>query len=418
MDIAKNFLELLERNNEQYGERIALRYDPDDPGAVMTYHELYKMVIDRAKELEGTRTVEVVDRGRLSWIITMLGSVIGGHMTVLRDPALAPEYSEETYEANYLPGKILFFTSGTTSMNKAVVLSQEALLRATANGQHMLPCNQDDRLLSIIPLFHVFGFVCSFLWPLSQGAEIDLGTGYRGLMTDSLRYRPTIITAVPTLLDLLLRSDALNPELRVILIGAGPCKRDLIDQVIAKGINLRFGYGLTETASGVAISISDHDPYSFAPCPDTRASISENEELLISTTSMMDGYYMHPELTAEKLAGGVLHTGDIAVIDENGAITIIGRLDDVLVMPNGEKIYCPEIENELVRRLERECVLTLRDHTLTLVVHAPAEEESIIRAHIDDYNDTMPVGRKIRSVEVRHEDFPRTITGKIQRYKL
>ncbi|MDD6380967.1 MAG: class I adenylate-forming enzyme family protein [Lachnospiraceae bacterium] len=418
MDIAKDFKDLLEKNDAQYGDRIALRYDPDDPGATMTYHELYTMVMQRVTELEGRRTVKVIDQGRLSWIITMLGSVIGGHMTVLMDPALTPEYDDDIYDKNYLPGKLLFFTSGTTSKNKAVVLSQEALLHATANGQQMLPCNMNDRLLSILPLFHVFGFVCSFLWPLSQGAEIDLGTGYRGLMTDSLRYHPTIITAVPTLLDLLLRSDALNPELRMILIGAGPCRKELIDQVIDKGVSIRFGYGLTETASGVAISISDHDPYSFCPCPDTRASVTEDEELLISTTSMMDGYYMHPELTGKKLTGGVLHTGDIAVIGENGAITIIGRLDDVLVMPNGEKIYCPEVENDLVRHLEHECVLILRENTLTLSVKAPSSEEPKIRTMIDDYNKTVPLSRKIRKVEIHEDDFPRTITGKIQRYKI
>lgn len=417
MNTDRDFITLLTRLSDTYGDRTALRYGTA-PGDVLSYRGLLERVKCRMDELKDIQTIEVREDTRLDWIITCLASICGGHMTVLPDPSLPSVYSEETYVADYLPGKILFFTSGTTSRNKAVILSQQALLQSAANGQAMLPCSFSDRLLSMLPLFHVFGFVCSFLWPLTQGAEIDLGSGYHGFLTDAKVYEPTIISIVPTLLDLMLRADALNSRLRMILVGAGPCRRELIEQVLARGIHLRFGYGLTETASGVAISVSDDDPYSLAPCPDTRFSVSSDGELLLGTTCMMDGYYLNPAVTALKLSGGVLHTGDLAETDSRGYIHIIGRTDEVLVMPNGEKIFCPEIENDLSLRLNRECVLVFRGGTLTLVVHASPEDGTMIRRTIDEYNLSRPIGRKVGGVEIRTEDFPRTLTGKIQRYRI
>lgn len=339
-------------------------------------------------------------------------------MTVLCAPGQPAIFSDETYDKNYLPGKLLFFTSGTTSRNKAVVLSQEALLSSAANGQAMLACHPDDRLLSCLPLFHVFGFICSFLWPLTNGAEIDLGIGYHGFLTDTKAYRPTMLSVVPTLLELMLRADVLNDELRMILVGAGPCSQELIDEVLKKGIHLRFGYGLTETASGVAISTDDNDPFTLHPCPDTEAKLSESGELLISTTCLMDGYYLDSEQTSRKLTDGFLHTGDLAEIDHNGCIHIKGRTDDVLVLPNGEKIFCPEIESEISSLIGAECALVMRGSIPTLVVHAPFERDFEIKAKIDEYNQSKPLGRKVPAVELRSEDFPRTVTGKIQRYKL
>lgn len=418
METEKNFLSLLEKLDRECGERIALRYSPDEPDAFITYHGLYEKVIEKMHELKGVKTVEVRDGLRLSWIITCLASACGGHMTVLCAPGQPAIFSDETYDKNYLPGKLLFFTSGTTSRNKAVVLSQEALLSSAANGQAMLACHSDDRLLSCLPLFHVFGFICSFLWPLTNGAEIDLGIGYHGFLTDTKAYRPTVLSVVPTLLELMLRADVLNDELRMILVGAGPCSQELIDEMLKKGIHLRFGYGLTETASGVAISTDDNDPFTLHPCPDTKAKLSESGELLIRTTCLMDGYYLDSEQTSRKLTDGFLHTGDLAEIDQNGCIHIKGRTDDVLVLPNGEKIFCPEIESEISSLIGAKCVLLMRGSIPTLVVHAPFERDFEIKAKIDEYNQSKPLGRKVPAVELRSEDFPRTVTGKIQRYKL
>ena len=83
---------------------------------------------------------------------------------------------------------ILFFTSGTTSESKAVVLTEKSLCSATYNGGSLLPLTEKDKLLSVLPYSHVFGMVCSLLWPLSFGATICLGNGIRKIFTDFALY--------------------------------------------------------------------------------------------------------------------------------------------------------------------------------------------------------------------------------------
>jgi long-subunit acyl-CoA synthetase (AMP-forming) len=281
----------------------------------------------------------------------------------------------------------------------------------------MLPCTCDDRILSMLPLSHVFGFVCTLLWPLSQGACVQVGSGMRGYTTDPKAFRPTILPVVPSLLAYLLKTNALNPELRVILVGAGPCRREVLESVNRMGIDIYFGYGLTETASGLAISQPGRDPFAMALCPDTSVRIADDGELLVRTPCMMEGYFNDPEETAVRLQDGELHTGDLAEF-RDGALYLKGRKSDVLVLENGEKVYCPEAEAALMTRLGRDVALTLRNGVLTLVVNAPQSDYAAIAAKITEYNKDMPLGRKILGLELRRQSLPRTLTGKIQRWKL
>ena len=123
----------------------------------------------------------------------------------------------------------------------------------------MLPLSPDDTLMCMLPLGHVFGFVCGLLWGLSSGASVALGRGSRHYMDDLLFFRPTTLSAVPLLWGFLLKYKVINPELKLVLIGAGDCSRQLLEAAHALGIRVAFGYGLTETSSGVAIL-----PSSFA----------------------------------------------------------------------------------------------------------------------------------------------------------
>lgn len=414
----ERFEDLLVRLDRDCGDRIALVEKPGAEG--ITYHALYGMVQEKRDQLAGERTVVLHTAPSVDWIVTMFAAVTGDHMTVLVDPAGDSSTDGEWTETEeYHPGCLLFFTSGTTGRGKAVVLSQRALLRSAWNGQQMLPAYPEDRLLSCLPLTHVFGFVCSLLWPLTVGALVDIGTGMRGLLSDPKAYDPTIISVVPSLLGFLIRSDALNPALRVILVGAGPCPRELIDAVQAKGIGLYFGYGLTETSSGVAISRENGDPYAMALCPDTQIRITDAGELLLRTPCMMDGYYNDPELTARKLQNGEFHTGDLAVLDPDGNLHITGRMNDVLVMQNGEKIFCPEVEMFLSGLIERDLCLAMQDNALTLIVAAPeAEVKQKVSDAVGRYNRSASLGKQIRAVRFRTEPLPRTVTGKIQRWKL
>lgn len=414
----QTFSEFLDRICKQYAHRPAILEKPDHPESAVTYAALRQKIRGRIRELEGRRTVVVRGVSCADWIITMFAAAEGGHQTVL-ESAVDPEIPAAAFDAvsEYHPGRLLFFTSGTTGTGKAVVLSQAALLGSAWNGQQMLPCDSSDRILSMLPLSHVFGFVCTLLWPLSQGACVQIGSGMRGFATDPGAFRPTILPVVPSLLSYLLKADALNPELRVILVGAGPCRREVLASVTRLGIDLYFGYGLTETASGLAISQPGTDPFAMWLCPDTKIRIDESGELLVRTPCMMEGYFDDPAETAARLSGGELRTGDLAEF-RDGKLFITGRKSDVLVLENGEKVYCPEAEAVLLSLLGKDAALTLKEGVLTLVVNAPASDYDTIAAKIAGYNREQPLGKKILGLELRRQSLPRTVTGKIQRWKL
>jgi len=413
-----DFTSFLDRICREYAYRPAICETPDDTANFITYAGLRQRIKNRIEDFKDQKTVVIRAVPSAAWVIDMFAAVEGGHQTVLED-ITAPEIPASVFDSaeEYHPGCLLFFTSGTTGSSKAVVLSQAALLRSAWNGQQMLPCHKEDRLLSMLPLSHVFGFICTLIWPLSQGALVQIGRGMRGFATDPRAYRPTVLAAVPSLLGFLLKTNALNPELRVILIGAGPCRHELLESVKAMDISVFFGYGLTETASGLAISQPGLDPYAMALCPDTKVRIAKDGELLVRTPCMMDGYFNDPEETASRIENGELHTGDLAEI-KNGALYLKGRKSDVLVLESGVKIFCPEAEEKLHAMLGRDLALTLRHNVLTLVVNAPQSDYDAITSKLNEYNRDQPIGKKIQVLKLCDKPLPRTSTGKLQRWKI
>jgi long-subunit acyl-CoA synthetase (AMP-forming) len=152
-------------------------------------------------------------------------------------------------------------------------------------------------------------------------------------------------------------------------------------------------------------------------CPDTRITISEEGEVLVSTTCMMEGYWKRPQEPAAVLHDGVLSSGDLGTLDENGRLHISGRKNDVLVLSNGEKIFCPEWETELSRLIGEEIALSAPGGTLTLFA-AEGTTASEVRKAVDAFNLKQPISRRILDVRVIDGKLPRTATGKIRRWKL
>ena len=287
------------------------------------------------------------------------------------------------------------------------------------NGSQKLPLDPSDILLCMLPLGHVFGFVCGLLWGLSCGAAVALGRGTRHYMDDCRYYQPTALSAVPSLLGFLLAHEGLNESLRLILIGAGDCPADLLSAVQARNIRVSFGYGLTETSSGVAISTKG-DPFAMEICPDDEIILAPDGEILIKApTCMMQGYYKMPEATAEAIRGGLLYSGDLGRFDDDGLLHITGRKKDVLVLPSGTKIFLPEYESRLAFALgTTELAVVLKDGRPMLVLCGEAEEEEAVRKKIRPVMDEYPRGQQIAGIVFRSTPLPRTATGKIQRYKI
>ena len=280
------------------------------------------------------------------------------------------------------------------------------------------------------------------------GASVALGRGARYYTQDLSFYRPTALSAVPMLLGFLMQHDLLNDELKLVLVGAGDCPKALLAAAAQKGISVSFGYGLTETSSGVAISVppayrcaantgsgdsaSNFDPYALEICPENTVTLAGDGEILVTGDScMMKGYYRHPEDTAAVLRDGVLYTGDLGKWDENGRLHIIGRKKEILVLQDGTKIFLPEYESRIAAVLPgrdfaviapngRPVLLLFDPDTSLQVKESPAADKA--RAEIQDRLRNimagLPRGQQLSSVLFTDRPLPRTATGKVKRWEL
>ena len=447
----ESFKQLLSHGAEKHGANVALRYDNDGSICDITYAELYDGVCRRAQEMAEFKEncIGILQAPSAKWIIDTFACVIAGKQTVLLDAmadaatlqkcVLATDVETILTDGVTAPyknalktcpqsvkkadgeGDILFFTSGTTESSKAVVLTSKSLCASAWNGQEKCPCNQNDNLLCVLPLTHVFGFVCAMLWPLSQGACISLTRGMRYIPFDAKYFNPTIISVVPSILKFMVGFNALNDGLRMILVGAGPANEQILQAVKAKGIEVRFGYGLTETSSGVAISCGEN-PFAMSVCPDDKITLAEDGEILINCPEcIMKGYYKNQSATDAVLQGGIFHSGDLGKFDEDGNLYITGRKKDILVLENGTKIYLAEWETDLRKALGIDDIaLNMKDGCVTLFVGDKDGDidKNLVREKVSAFNKTKSFDQQIADVCVLPHALEKTATGKIKRWAL
>ncbi len=319
-------------------------------------------------------------------------------------------------------GDLIFFTSGTSAQGKAVVLSSSALCSAAWSGQSVLPCGPTDTLLSIIPLSHVFGFVCSLLWGLAYGACVALGGGRRHIYDDCKFFQPTILPIVPAVIFHLLKASALNDELKCVLIGAAAPDGQLIQDLRDRHIDVRLGYGLTETGSGVALSQTQGDPFVLEICPGNQVQISDNGEVKVKSLSLMRGYIkkmthglkINPHVDAQ----GWFYTGDLGTIDEQGFLHIVGRMSDVLVLPDGTKIPCSQYERILSEMLKSNEVAVIKQNGHGVLVVGLGVDIDQANQALRQFNRNRERSQQLYKVVEYGSKLPRSSTGKLQRWAI
>ena len=440
----KNFKELLEINAKQDPQGTVFLID-DKGKKTVTWQRFSDGVRQQAEVLrrEKSTCIGILCDNTYACISEIFAANQAGKQIVLLDACAsseilkqqihaadadqlygAPERSAELSEAltdgcTEGKGKILFFTSGTVSFAKAAVLSDASLMQSAYNGGACLPLHKTDILLSILPLNHVFGFVCGILWGMSMHASVALGRGRRHLSDDCSFFHPTVISLVPMMLSFFLSHDLFNPECRLILIGAGDCPEKYFLQAEKKGIQVSFGYGLTETSSGVALSIGD-DPLAMTVCPDDAITIAADGEILIGApTCMMLGYYRQKEDTAKILQNGILHTGDLGFLDPAGKLHVIGRKKEILAFPDGTKIFLPEYEKALKEILHTEELAVVLLHDLPVLVLSELKtDKAAIMKQISVFNQDLARSHQISDIIALDHALYRTASGKIQRWMI
>ena len=293
---------------------------------------------------------------------------------------------------------IMLFTSGTTAMSKAVMLSHKNICSNLQDITAVIKLTPEDRFLSFLPLHHTFECTVGFLYPLSTGGSIAFCDGIRHIAENIKEYKITAMISVPILYEAMYRKvmkaiekkgkletvkkgikisnfllkfgidirkklfkeihDTFGGKLRLFVSGGAALDPDTEKGFNDLGITMYQGYGLTESSPVIA---AEDDKYrrigsigKALPSLDVKIDNPDEDgvgELLAKGPSMMLGYYNNEEATKETLKDGWLYTGDLARIDKDGFIFISGRKKFVIVLKNGKNIFPEELE-ALINKIE------------------------------------------------------------------
>ena len=290
---------------------------------------------------------------------------------------------------------IMLFTSGTTAMSKAVMLSHKNLVTNVMDIIQRFDLTEEDRFLSFLPLHHVFECTVGFLYPVSIGGSIAFCEGVKHMADNIKEFDITAMISVPAVFDIIYRKvmktiekkgkmatlekgkkisnvllkvkidlrkqlfkevhESLGPKLKLVVTGGAALDPETEKGFNDLGFDVEQGYGLTETAPVIAAETPKCRRLGSIgkKFPSVEVKIDDPDEdgigeLMAKGPSIMLGYYENEEATKSALEpDGWFHTGDLARIDKDGFIYIAGRKKSVIVLNNGKNVFPEEIETLL-----------------------------------------------------------------------
>lgn len=296
----------------------------------------------------------------------------------------------------------IVYTSGTTGRPKGVMLSHHNILSITEAGLQLIDIGEGGEFLSFLPLSHTLERMSGYYLPMMANATVAFARSINQLAEDLQTIRPTALISVPRVYErvyariqsqlrqgpflkrwlfaaavnvgwyhfehqqgragwhpkLLLHGllsrlvgrkirDKLGGRLRFAVSGGAALPTDIARVFLGLGVPLLQGYGLTETSPVISVNPpGDNIPSSVGiPLPGIEVKIGADSELLVKSPGIMLGYWNNHQATSEMIdTDGWLHTGDQARIDGKNHIYITGRLKDILVLSNGEKVPPGDME--------------------------------------------------------------------------
>lgn len=290
---------------------------------------------------------------------------------------------------------IMLFTSGTTSKSKVVALSHRNMVSNVMDFASILDVDSSDRILSFLPLHHVFECTVGMLFSLYIGAERSFCEGIRHIIENLNEYKITFTSFVPAIYENMHKTILKNLEkegkleavkklmkdnkdktmaekkkifkdihnvfgghIKLFVSGAAALEKEVEEDFRAWGVNLCQGYGLTETSPVIGVETNENFRVGSIgkALPHVQSKIEDANdegmgELVVKGPNVMLGYFNDEKATKEVMEDGWFRTGDLAKIDEDGYIFICGRKKSVIVLKNGKNIFPEEME-ALVNKIE------------------------------------------------------------------
>jgi long-chain acyl-CoA synthetase len=340
----------------------------------------------------------------------------------------------------------LIYTGGTTGLSKGAMLSHRNLVCNAIQSRAQFPMVVDgqDTILCVLPFFHSFGTVAMGL-AVHAGLKIAMLPRFdlKMALKELAKEKVTLFPGVPRIYIAMNESPE-TPKydlksLKACISGAAPLPLAVAKEFerITGGAQVVEGYGLTETSpvthvnpltgvrkeGSIGLPVSDTDVRIMSlEDPDAEAPAGERGELCIKGPQVMLGYWNRPEATAEMIRNGWLHTGDIAILDDEGYAFIVDRMKDMVIV-SGFNVYPTEVEEVLFHhpKISKVCVLGLPDETTgervkAYVVLKPGETATAeeLEAWCRDPDQGLTGYRVPKEWEFR-DALPETLIGKVLR---
>ncbi|WP_334167609.1 AMP-binding protein [Phocaeicola paurosaccharolyticus] len=369
---------------------------------------------------------------------------------------------------------VINYTSGTTSFSKGVMIPYRALWSNTQFAFDVLQLKPGNKLVSMLPMAHMYGLSFEFIYEFCVGCHIYFLTRMPSpkiIFQAFSEIKPNLVVAVPLIIEKIIKKNILpklqTPTMKILLkvpiindkikaavreqmihafggefyevIVGGAAFNQEIEQFL-RSIEFPYtvGYGMTECAP--IICYEDWKEFKPGSCgkavkrmevkvlsPDPQNIVGE---IVCKGPNVMLGYYKNPEATAEVIdKDGWMHTGDLGVIDEEGNVTIKGRSKNMLLGSSGQNIYPEEIEDKLnnMPYVAESIVIQQHDGRLAALIYPDFDDayahgmkdediESAMETNRVALNSELPSYSQISRVRIYPEEFEKTPKKSIKRF--